>query len=169
MGGCSRALLETRVIVTAGAFNLFNPAWRWIRRPISILLGVSLGVLLSYFLVFFSLSAAIYSQGFEHYATRNGRGDKLSVDTVVNHAAPFVTVVTLRRAWGLSSTTLVTVTSSTLWVDLRWRDDDHAEISFSSDPDSLAGQPVSHVGPIQFTYSFQHTNEPLRPHGYVIE
>ena len=93
-------------------------------------------------------------RGLEYDAKSNGRGDELSITTDVNHDPPFATVVSLGRAWSWSSTALVTVTSSGLSYDLKWLDDDHAQVVIHVDEEGKMGQRLASVGPIQIAYSF---------------
>jgi len=117
----------------------------------------------------YEFSKMIYKSEVERYATTNCRGDKLSVTTDTHGGAPFKTIVKLRRARHWFATTLVTITSTTLWIDLRWRDVDHAKITISSDTDGKATRPIAEVGPIHIDYSLAHKNKYAIPHGYRIE
>ena len=144
----------------------------WVWRRVGLWLALLAGVSVLFFPIAkgaYKLSKAMYELEVENYTTTNKRGDELSVTTDTHAGAPYKTVVTLSRVHRWFSSALVTVTSTTLWVDLRWRDDDHAEISFSSDHNGKMEGAVGNIGAIQFKYSFEHKEESAVPHGYIIE
>ena len=99
----------------------------------------------------------------------NHRGDKLRVYTDLIDSPPFVTVVTLKRAHDWFPTTLLTVTGEGLWVDLRWCDDDHAEVAMDFDKDDKVGAPVTTARTIQIKYLFGSEYYSPPHHGYEID
>lgn len=103
---------------------------------------------------FLELSKVIYERGIIHYSKSNQRGDRLSLTIDLNHPATTTAVVKLKRAHQGFATTLVTVSSSNLSYDLKWIDNDHAEVVFHVDNTGKMESPTAAVGPIHVVYSF---------------
>lgn len=122
-----------------------------------------------YLIAMYEFSKMMYERDIEDCAIANHRGDELRVHTDVGGPPPFKTVVTLRRADDWFSTTLLNVTSQSLWVDLRWRDDDHAEVAMDFDDNPIVGTPVESVGRVKITYFFGTEYHSPPHHGYEID
>ena len=95
---------------------------------------------------------AMFSGEMAHYTIANHHGDELTVRTSVGDGRRDVNVISLRHPHQWFSTPLFTVVSGSIWVDLLWRDDDHAEVALDFDKDAKASTPVTAVGPFHIKY-----------------
>jgi hypothetical protein len=113
------------------------------------------------------LSRSLYLRGVDDDIAGNTRGDKVFAETDSNggETHPWKTVVWLRRAGHLFSTTLLEANSFDVSVAMKWRDDGHLVLQLEFGCDGNHTAPVETVGPIHITYRFGATGFALHP-GY---
>jgi hypothetical protein len=119
------------------------------------LTAASLYVLYLGILVFL-LSRGLYLRNIEDATAKNARGDEVFAETNFEggETHPWKTVVWLKRAGHLFSTTLLEANSYEVLVGLNWQDDDNLILQLDFGCDGNNSAPVEGVGPIHILYRF---------------
>ena len=153
----------------AQATTVFPKPWKRIvaigKWPVFFALtAASLYVIFMGSLIFL-LSRDLYLREIEDASSRNPRGDEVFAETDFHggETHPWKTVVWLRRAGHLFSTTLLEANSFDVSVGMKWRDDDNLVLQLDFGCDGNHTAPVETVGPIHITYRFGdpgHTPKP---------
>jgi hypothetical protein len=104
----------------------------------------------------FLLSRGLYFRGIDDDMAKNTRGDTVFAETDSNggETHPWKTVIWLKRAGYLFSTTLVEANSYDILVGLKWQGNDNLVIQLDLGCDGNNAAPVQTVGPIHILYRF---------------
>jgi hypothetical protein len=113
------------------------------------------------------LSRGLYLRDIIDDAAKNRRGDKVFAETnfEAGETHPWKTVIWLRRAGHLFSTTLLRADSSDIVVGLRWQGDNQLLLQLDLGCDGNHTAPVETVGPVHILYRFGDPGYLPRP-GY---
>ena len=126
---------------------------RWL---ISIALTAGSIYVIFYSVFFFLISRDLYLRNVEDATARNSRGDKVFAETNFEggETHPWKTVIWLKRAGHLFSTTLLEANSFDILVGLKWQDNKHLILQLDFGCDGTHSTPVETIGPIRVTYRF---------------
>jgi hypothetical protein len=115
----------------------------------------------------FLLSRGLYLRNIEDAAAKNARGDEVFAETNFEggETHSWKTVIRLKRAGHLFSTTLLDANSYEVIVGLRWEDDDDLVLQLDFGCDGNYSPPVDSVGPIRVRYRLGDPGDTPNP-GY---
>lgn len=104
----------------------------------------------------FLVSRELYLRNIEDSKAKNARGDKVFAETNFEggETHPWRTVIWLRRAGHLFSTTLLQANSYDIVVGLKWQDANKLVLQLDLGCDGNHTVPVETVGPIHILYRF---------------